>query len=83
MLDQPSAPAVGRPSDAAFVVLACLLDLTHTGPWSLGELSRQVGCELAAGGAVASLRAAGLAHRGGEFVWASVAASRFSELLRE
>jgi len=62
MQDQPSAPPVERRGDEAqFVVLALLLEPGSPGPWSLSELAREVGCELAAADAVAGLRGAGLA----------------------
>jgi hypothetical protein len=85
MRDQRSSrPSAGRRSDEAeFVVLALLLDRDWSGPWSLGELVREVGCEVAAAEAVVSLHAAGLAHRSGEFVWPSRPAVRFCQLLRE
>lgn len=85
MRDQRSGVAsVGRCSDEVqFVVLALLLDLECPGPWCVGELAREVGCELSATDAVVRLQGAGLAHRCGEFVFASHAACRFSQLLRE
>jgi len=84
MQDQASAPAVARRSDEVqFVVLALLLEPGGPAQWSLAELAREVGCELAAAEAVVRLHAAGLVHRCQGFVFASRAASRFSQLLRE
>jgi hypothetical protein len=85
MRDQRSGtPSTGRRSDdVEFVVLSLLLDSESPGPWSLQELARAVGCECAAGEAVAGLHVAGLAHRCGGFVFATRAASRFCQLLRE
>lgn len=82
--ERSSTAPVGRCGDELeFVVLALLLDRECSGPWSVQELAREVGCELLAADAVVRLCAAGLAHRVGEFAWPSRAASRFSQLLRE
>jgi hypothetical protein len=84
MQDQASAPTAERRSeDVQFVVLALLLEAGGPAQWSLAELAREVGCELATDEAVVRLHAAGLAHRSGAFVFASRAASRFCQLLRE
>jgi len=85
MRDQRSGtPRVERRSeDVQFVVLALLLDPECPGPWSVDELAREVGCEIAAAEAIVRLDAAGLAHRCQEFVFPTRAASRFCRLLRE
>jgi hypothetical protein len=85
MRDQRSGtPAVERRSDEVqFLVLALLLDAECLGPWSVQELAREIGCELAAADAVVGLHAAGLAHRCEGLVFPSRAASRFCQLLRE
>jgi hypothetical protein len=84
MQDQASAPGVGlRVGDQDFAVLALLLEPGGPAQWSLAELAREVGCELLAGEAVVRLHAAGLLHRCQGFVFASRAASRFCQLLRE
>jgi hypothetical protein len=84
MQDQASAPTLGRRVDEVqFVVLVLLLEAGGPALWSLAELAREVGCELAASEAVESLHAAGLVHRCDEFVFASRAAGRFGQLLRE
>jgi len=84
MQDQPIAPVVERRGDEMqFLVLALLLEAGGPSQWSLGELGREVGCELEAAAAVVGLDGAGLAHQAGGFVWASRAASRFAQLLRE
>ncbi len=84
MQDQPIGPDAMRLSnDVEFVVLTLLLDPECPGPWSVDELAREVGCEMSAGDAVARLHAAGLAHRCEGFVFATRAASRFCQLLRE
>ncbi len=85
MRDQRSSRpcAARRSDDVQLVVLSLLLDAESPGPWSLEELARAVGCESAAAEAVVGLHAAGLAHRCGAFVFATRAASRFCQLLRE
>jgi hypothetical protein len=85
MRDQRSnTPSVGRRSDEVqFLVLALLLDVECPGPWSVDDLAREVGCEISAAEAVVRLHAAGLAHLCGGFVFATRAASRFCQLLRE
>lgn len=85
MRDQrSSAPRVEhRGDDVEFVVLALLLDPEWPAQWSLVELAREVGCEIAVADAVVRLRAAGLVHRCGEFVFAARSAVRFCQLLQE
>jgi hypothetical protein len=84
MQDQASALAGERRGDEAqFVVLALLLEPGGPAQWSRAELAREVGCEVLAADAVLRLDAAGLAHSSGGFVFASRAACRFCELLRE
>jgi hypothetical protein len=81
---QANTPAAERHGDEAqFLVLLLLLEPGGPALWSVAELARELGCELAAAGALVRLHAAGLVHRREEFVWATRAASRFSELLRE
>lgn len=83
-VQRSGASSVGRRGDdAQFVVLALLLDHDSRGPFSLEELAREVGCELAAADAVVALHAAGLVHRVQGLVWPSRAACRFCALLRE
>jgi predicted transcriptional regulator len=83
MQDQPIAPdTLGLPDAIEFGVLALLLDPDSPGPWTVGELAREVGCDLAAADAVARLDAAGLVHRNGELVFASRPATRFGQLMR-
>jgi hypothetical protein len=84
MQDQASAPAACRCGDAAeLMVLSLLLEPQSPGPWALGDLASEVGCELATAEAIVRLQAAGLAHQTGRIVFASRAASRFRQLLRE
>jgi predicted transcriptional regulator len=72
-----------RGDEAQFLVLALLLRPGGPALWSVAELARELGCELATAEAVVRLHAAGLVHRREEFVWPTRAASRFCQLLRE
>jgi hypothetical protein len=83
MQDQPIGPDVTRLSnETEFVVLTLLLDQSSSGPWSVAEIGREVGCELRAADAVVRLDAAGLVHLSGELVFASRPAVRFGQLIR-
>ena len=79
---------MARPADIATIeenseltVLTLLLDARTPWVWSIEELARELGSELDAHDAVASLRAAGLVHRCNDFVFATRAAARFSRLV--
>jgi hypothetical protein len=76
-------PARRRADEIQFIILALLLDPESPGPWSVEELALEVGCELSVPDAIVRLHAAGLAHLCGGFVFATRAASRFGQLLRE
>jgi hypothetical protein len=71
------------PSDehSELVVLTLLLDEATPALWSLEELASELGDELHATDAVASLHGAGLVHRCDRFVFATRAATRFGRLL--
>jgi hypothetical protein len=61
-------------------VLGMLLSPDQQRPWSVGEVEREIGSQVAAADALSTLHAAGLIHRCGEFVFASRAAVRADEL---
>ena len=83
-VQRSGASPVGRFSDGVqFAVLVLLLDPASPAVWSLAELAREVGWEFAVADAAVSLHAAGLVQRTGGFVFASRAAARFCDLLRE
>jgi hypothetical protein len=83
-VQRSSVSPVGRFSDEVqFAVLVLLLDPAGPGRWSLSELAREVGWEVAVADAVARVHRAGLVHPVGGFVFASRPAVRFCELLRE
>lgn len=84
MHDQPNAPCLEwRGDEVQFTVLALLLERGSPAQWSIAELAREVGCEIATVEAVQRLDAAGLVHRVQEFVFAARPAQRFCQLLRE
>ncbi|HSZ14385.1 MAG TPA: hypothetical protein VK790_10170 [Solirubrobacteraceae bacterium] len=64
-------------------VHSLLLDPERPARWSLQALARELACGQAAALAVAGLHAAGLVDRCEGFVFATPAAARFRELLRE
>jgi predicted transcriptional regulator len=61
-------------------VLGLLLALDSQRPWSVAEVERELGEHISTVDAVASLHAAGLVHRCGEFVFATRAALRLDRL---
>jgi hypothetical protein len=81
MQDQRSGMDVGLADDCVErVVLTLLLESKTPGPWSVQELARELGSELKATDAIASLHAAGLVHRCHEFVFVTRPAARFHQL---
>lgn len=61
-------------------VLELLLSPDSQCPWSVAEIERERGDHIDTVDAVASLHAAGLVHRCGEFVFATRAALRMDRL---
>jgi hypothetical protein len=61
-------------------VLELLLSSDSQRPWSVAEIERERGERIDTIDAVASLHAAGLVHRCGEFVFATRAALRMDRL---
>ncbi len=61
-------------------VLELLLSPDSQRPWSVAEIERERGDHIDTVDAVASLHAAGLVHRCGEFVFATRAALRMDRL---
>ncbi|HTC58693.1 MAG TPA: hypothetical protein VK691_01075 [Solirubrobacteraceae bacterium] len=66
--------------DAAIIGL--LLDSGGSWPWSVEELTRDLGDKLAVEDGLASLCAAGLIHRSGELVFPTRAAIRSHQIVR-
>ena len=63
------------PEQVDSAILGLLLDPEASRPWSVDEVAREIGDEVATADGLARLTAAGLAHRIGEgFVWARRAA---------
>jgi hypothetical protein len=82
MQDEPNFDGLGLwPRDVEQLVLRLLLEHGGVRHWSLDELVVEVGSVPAVLGAVAALQGAGLVHQSHEFVFASRAAARCSELI--
>jgi len=63
------------PEQVDSAILGLLVDPEASRPWSVDEVAREIGDEVATADGLARLTAAGLAHRIAEdFVWASRAA---------
>lgn len=77
---QPNRVAGRDPQEAERVVLSLLLDPNVHGPWSVRELGRELGDQVEAEDAVATLHAAGLVHRCHDLVFPSRAAARCFDL---
>jgi hypothetical protein len=81
--DQPIRKPLGDESTTAERPVLCLLLQSPTpGPWSVQELTRELGNERLAVDAIVGLHAAGLVHRCHELVFPTRAAARFNELTR-
>ena len=81
MQDDPTDEACPlEASRCEAIVMLMLLYAGHRWPWSMAEVSRELGDELRAMEAVAGLHAAGLVHRCGEFVVPSRPATRLQQL---
>lgn len=64
--------------DAA--ILCLLIDPEAQRPWSVDEVAREIGDEVAVADGLARLAGAGLLHRISSFVWASRAALQADRL---
>ena len=71
MQDETSHNPSEEDERAQKAVLGLLLGPNEQRPWSVQEVEREGGETIAAADAVASLDAAGLIHRCGDFVFAS------------
>jgi predicted transcriptional regulator len=77
MSDAPDSPPAQH---TEWAVLELLLDSQR--PWSISEIQREIGEEIATTDAIANLHAAGLAHRTTDnFIFATRAAVRYYELV--
>jgi hypothetical protein len=83
MQDEPTQGDPDREVDRTeSVVMMLLLQTGHPWPWSVYELERELGRDLATADAVLGLEAAGLLNRIGQFVFPTRSAARFEELKR-
>jgi hypothetical protein len=71
MQDETSQNPREEDERAQKAVLGLLLRPSEQRPWSVDEVEREVGEALAVADAIATLHAAGLIHRCGDFVFAS------------
>lgn len=76
---KPTSETQKDKNDEAFI-LAMLLDTDYQRPWSIEEVQREYGDPTAAKDALNNLRAAGLIHQLGDYVFASRAAVRAEQL---
>jgi hypothetical protein len=80
-MQDETMPDPGRGLDEAEQAILCLLlGPSPAGLWSAEEIAREIGDPHKAQIALASLHAAGLAHRLGGFAFATRAATRFRQL---
>jgi hypothetical protein len=81
MQDETNEPSLERePERSESVVMLMLLHMGHPWPWSMHEISLELGNEILAADAVAGLHAAGLVNRTGEFVFPTRAATHMHAL---
>jgi hypothetical protein len=81
MQDQPTRRSPAADMDQVeHVVLSLLLNSEPVGLWSVAEVSRALGSEIATEDAIVGLHAAGLVHRCHEFVFPTRPAVRLGEL---
>ena len=82
MPDQNTTPAPRPESHAEDCILFWLLDPEQQRPWSVDEIIREYGEPTTATDALSNLNGVGLIHRSGDFVFATRAAIRFSQIDR-
>jgi predicted transcriptional regulator len=74
MQENPTPTVADQERHSDREILELLLDHEEQRPWSVEELAREMGERIDTLDSLARLRAAGLIHRCGEFVFASRAA---------
>ena len=81
MQDQTNPRGIAAEFDRSErVVLSLLMDPDAPDIWSVDEIARAIGDELAAGDALVALHAAGLIHRCHEFVFVTRPTLRLTQL---
>lgn len=80
MQDESSRKEAIEAGQVEQAVLAMLLDDAQQRPWSIAEVQCAIGNEVQAYDALTDLRADGLVHRIGDFVFASRAAVRADDI---
>jgi len=76
----PDEQAIAPPSQTEDTILTLLLTDCDQRPWSIEELSREIGRPTDVIDAVTALHGAGLIHRIGDFVFASRAAVHYDQI---
>lgn len=80
MRDESTCLASDPDETAEKTILGLLLIADSQRPWSVDEVAREIGDRVRAADGIASLHAAGLVHRCGEFVFATRAALHMDQL---
>jgi predicted transcriptional regulator len=80
MHDESTCLAPDPDERAEKTILSLLLIADSQRPWSVDEVAREMGDRVRAADGIASLHAAGLVHRCGEFVFATRAALYMDQL---
>lgn len=80
MQDESSRTQQAGDESVQQAVMSMLLDTAQQRPWAVAEIQCAIGDANKASDALANLRADGLIHRCGEFVFASRAAVRADEI---
>lgn len=78
---EPTPRVQSAGQSAEWIVLDLLLDADERRPWSVAELTREIGRPIDVADAIDALHGAGLIHRTSEgFVFVTRAAARFEQL---
>jgi len=80
MQQERSHPPIDDEARNDWFILGLLVDQDEQRPWTVDELARERGDQLAVIDAVARLYGAGLIHRADELVFPSRAAVRYSQI---
>jgi hypothetical protein len=82
MQDETTRTEAGEDDRIDAAIIGLLLDTATSWPWSVEELTRELGDKLAVEDGLAGLYAAGLIHRSGELVFPTRAAIRSHQIIR-
>ncbi len=82
MQDETTHTTAAEAERIEAAIIGLLLDSKTSWPWSVQELTLELGDNLAVEDGLASLYAAGLIHRSGELVFPTRAAIRAHQIIR-